>query len=86
MPTMTRSNLLAVLGVLGAFSVDAALAEGTKAQRAACTPDVFRLCSAEIPDVSGIKSCLKRENANLSSACKQAMNEGPEASKVSSRE
>lgn len=38
-------------------------------QRAACTSDVFRLCKAEIPNVSKIISCLKKETANLSPLC-----------------
>ena len=28
-----------------------ALAQGTAEERQACTPDVFRLCSSEIPNV-----------------------------------
>jgi hypothetical protein len=54
------------------FLAAAAAAEerGTAAQRAACTPDVFRLCLSEIPSVDGIVACLKREKANLSSGCR----------------
>ena len=42
---------------------------GTSEQRAACTPDVFRLCSAEMPNVDRIVACLKRERPNLSKPC-----------------
>ena len=42
---------------------------GTAEQRAACTPDVFRLCSAEMPNVDHIVACLKRERPNLSKPC-----------------
>ena len=45
----------------------------TAAQRAACTPDVWRLCSSDIPDVGAIKSCLRRERAQLSVACRTVM-------------
>lgn len=50
-----------------------ALAQGTSAQRAACTPDVFRLCSSHIPSVAQITSCLKREKPNLSAGCRAAV-------------
>ena len=39
-------------------------------QRRACTPDVYRLCAAEIPSVSGITACLRRKKASLSDACR----------------
>lgn len=47
---------------------------GTDAQRAACTPDVFRLCSSDIPNVTRIVACLKREKSRLSPACQQVFN------------
>ncbi len=43
----------------------------TAADRAACTPDVFRFCSSEIPNVPGIKACLRRQRKSLSTACKE---------------
>lgn len=51
----------------------AAYNPGTSAQRAACTPDVFRLCSSEIPNVDGIIACLRREKAHLSGGCRAAV-------------
>ena len=39
---------------------------GTEEQRVACTPDVLRLCSWEIPDVDRIVACLRRERSRLS--------------------
>ena len=44
--------------------------QGTSEQRAACTPDVFRLCASEIPNVTKIVACLKREKPKLSPGCK----------------
>src|SRR6516164_2993639 len=44
---------------------------GTEQQRVACTPDVFRLCSWEIPNVERIVSCLRREKSQLSAGCRQ---------------
>jgi hypothetical protein len=41
----------------------------TAEERAACTPDVFRLCSSEIPSVERIVGCMRRERAKLSPAC-----------------
>jgi hypothetical protein len=41
----------------------------TAAQRAACEPDVFRLCSAAIPDVGKIITCMKANKPNLTPAC-----------------
>ena len=41
----------------------------TPEQRRACTPDVYRLCAGEIPNVRAITACLRRQKASLSSAC-----------------
>jgi hypothetical protein len=46
-----------------------ATAQGTARQREACTPDVFRLCGAYIPDVDRITACLKGNGSRLSKAC-----------------
>ena len=54
----------------------------TAAQRAACTPDVIRLCSDEIPDVPAIIACLKRERMKLGNACRVVMDK---ASNVATR-
>jgi len=40
------------------------------AQRAACTPDAFRLCSSEIPNIDGITACMRKNKSSLSLACK----------------
>jgi hypothetical protein len=54
-----------------------AFALGTDDQRAACTPDVFRLCGPEIPDVDRIVACLKKEKPNLSKDCRAVFNSRP---------
>jgi hypothetical protein len=46
--------------------------QGTLEQRLACTPDVFRLCSAFIPDADEITSCLREKNAELGDARRTA--------------
>ena len=50
---------------------------GTDDQRAACTPDVFRLCGSEIPNVDRIVACLKKDKANLSKECQAVFNSRP---------
>jgi hypothetical protein len=47
-----------------------AIAAGTPEQRKACTPDVCRLCSGEIPNVRAITASLLRQKANLSDGCR----------------
>ncbi len=43
---------------------------GTAEQQMACTPDVMRLCGAQIPDVDRIVACLHENTAQLSSSCR----------------
>ena len=50
--------------------------QGTLEQRLACTPDVLRLCSAFIPNVDEITTCLRERNAELSDACRTVFEEG----------
>jgi hypothetical protein len=47
--------------------------QGTLEQRLACTPDVLRLCSSFIPNANEITICLKEKNAELSDACRTAV-------------
>jgi hypothetical protein len=46
---------------------------GTDAEQRACTPDVFRLCSAAIPNERRIVACLKSNKARLSPACRKVV-------------
>jgi hypothetical protein len=43
---------------------------GTMEQQMACTPDVWRLCGAQIPDVDRIVACLRANTAQLSAPCR----------------
>ena len=36
----------------------------------ACTPDVWRLCSDQIPDVNRIVACLRQNTPQLSNGCR----------------
>ncbi|WP_236843518.1 hypothetical protein [Bradyrhizobium icense] len=43
---------------------------GTWEQQMACTPDVWRLCGNQIPDVSRIVACLRQNTPQLSTNCR----------------
>jgi hypothetical protein len=53
---------------------------GTFEQQMACTPDVFRLCSEQMPDVSRIVACLRQNTAQLSSPCRAVFESNASAS------
>jgi hypothetical protein len=79
---MKNNAILTWLGAsvlaLGLLSYStASIALGTAEERAACTPDVFRLCGSEIPNVTQIIACLKAKKAQLSPGCKTAFNPPP---------
>jgi hypothetical protein len=59
-------GLLLTLVAAGSASADLATPE----QKRACTPDVYRLCAGEIPNVRAITACLRRQKASLSEACR----------------
>ena len=68
-----RIALGVALAVGGMVAQGAAFAEeyrGTLEQQMACTPDVWRLCSDQIPDVSRITACLRQNTPQLSSGCR----------------
>jgi hypothetical protein len=71
---LASKKLAAVLGIaLTLASTGSVFAQGSSEQRRACTPDVYRLCAGEIPNVRAITACLVRQKGNLSSACRAAM-------------
>ena len=43
---------------------------GTFEQQLACTPDVWRLCGNQIPDVNRIVACLRQNTPQLSGGCR----------------
>jgi hypothetical protein len=67
--------LLALMGVLF-YHTDIALAQGTDAERQACTPDAMRLCGDAIPDVVKVTACMKAKYSQLSEPCRVAMGGG----------
>jgi hypothetical protein len=68
----SRACRASTLGLfLALFAAGSANAQqGTPGQRKACTPDVYRLCAGEIPNVRAITACLRRQKASLSEACR----------------
>jgi hypothetical protein len=54
-------------------------------ERAACQPDVLRLCASEIPNVGKIIACMKRERKNLSPACSAVVDARLGATKTATR-
>lgn len=57
---------LSLIAMIGAGHA----AEATAQQRAACTPDAFRLCSSEIPSIPAVTACMIKNKSNLSAGCK----------------
>jgi hypothetical protein len=75
-PLVTSRRIAAVGSLaLTLLSATSAFAIGTPEQRRACTPDVYRLCAGEIPNVRAITACLQRQKGSLSSACRAAMDQ-----------
>ncbi len=68
-----RTVLTLALSIGGFCLLNAASAQenrGTMDQQMACTPDVWRLCGAQIPDVDRIVACLRENTAQLSPPCR----------------
>ncbi|GLR91261.1 hypothetical protein [Bradyrhizobium iriomotense] len=66
----SRARRASTLGLFLTLFASAASAQGTQEQRRACTPDVYRLCAGEIPNVRAITACLRRNKPSLSEACR----------------
>ena len=74
----SRARSSCTLGLfLSVVASSAAFAQyqGTPDQRRACTPDVYRLCAGEIPNVRAITACLRRQRDRLSDACRAAFDQ-----------
>lgn len=67
--TSHRNRSYAALAGFLVLTQTPALAQGTDQEREACTPDVFRLCGAYIPDADRIVACLRGNPERLSAAC-----------------
>ena len=61
---------LSIGGIVAHGAVYAGEYCGTWEQQMACTPDVWRLCSGQIPDVDRIVACLRQNTPQLSDGCR----------------
>jgi hypothetical protein len=67
---MQRIVLTCALSLLATGAAWSQEYRGTWEQQMACTPDVWRLCSDQVPDVSRIVACLRSNAPQLSSGCR----------------
>ena len=61
---------LAIAGLGAVAPASSQEYRGTWEQQMACTPDVWRLCSDQVPDVNRIVSCLRQNTPQLSNGCR----------------
>ncbi|MCP3389750.1 hypothetical protein NLM27_13305 [Bradyrhizobium sp. CCGB12] len=70
-----RARRASTVGLFLTLFASTAHAQGTPEQRRACTPDVYRLCAGEIPNVRAITACLRRNRASLSEGCRSVFDQ-----------
>ena len=76
--TVLHSRAIRRIGLTLAFAVSLSAAATSsyafspEAQQM-CTGDAFRLCSSDIPNISAVTACMKRNRANLSTGCRAVM-------------
>lgn len=73
-PSLSLAGLGLILGM--AWTAPAA-AQGTQAQRDACTGDAMTLCGEFIPDPGRTGACLNSKRAQLSPACREVFSGSP---------
>ena len=74
--TTTRRIAISALAIgawLMAFAAPSPAETYTAEQRAACTPDAYRLCAKEFPSVSAVTACMTKNFASLSAKCKATL-------------
>jgi hypothetical protein len=71
----SRAHRASTVGLFLTLFASGACAQGTPDQRRACSPDVYRLCAGEIPNVRAITACLRRNRASLSDACRSVFDQ-----------
>ena len=71
---LTKRLALSLALSMGGLVVQSATSaeeyRGTYEQQMACTPDVWRLCGDQIPDVNRIVACLRQNVPQLSAGCR----------------
>ncbi|SDO78166.1 hypothetical protein SAMN05444050_4992 [Afipia sp. GAS231] len=63
-------GLATMIGIAAASPAWSEEYRGTWEQQMACTPDVMRLCSDQIPDVNRIVACLRQNTPSLGNSCR----------------
>ncbi|MDE5441496.1 hypothetical protein GWG65_08530 [Bradyrhizobium sp. CSA207] len=76
---------LAIGGIVAQSAASAQEYRGTMEQQMACTPDVWRLCSDQIPDVNRIVACLQQNTPQLSSGCRAVFQSNNQAQQPAPR-
>ncbi len=78
-----QQTMLGLALLVGCWSIQSPASaqeyRGTAEQQMACTPDVWRLCSDQVPNVSGIVACLQHHASRLSPGCRIALATSPPA-------
>jgi hypothetical protein len=90
MPTqrIVLSVSLGLVTTIGAVAAGPAQSEeyrGTWEQQMACTPDVMRLCSDQIPDVTRIVACLRQNTPSLGNSCRAVFESNASADQLPTR-
>jgi hypothetical protein len=67
---MQRIALTCALSIIAGGTAWSQEYRGTWEQQMACTPDVWRLCSDQVPDVNRIVGCLRANTPQLSNGCR----------------
>ena len=85
--TATSINTMRTIGMtlglailVSTASTSSGLAFSARAQQM-CTADAMRLCSSEIPSISRITACMRRNKANVSAGCRLVMEQEDPASR-----
>jgi hypothetical protein len=69
-PSTHRFARLAVVAILGLATITVArAAEGSSAERSACTGDAFRLCASAMPSSDAVQACMLAHQSQLSPGC-----------------
>jgi hypothetical protein len=79
-----RVQLAAGVALCSALWGSSAQAFTEEDQQRLCTPDVFRLCSSEIPNRGRIIACMHQKRAQLSAECRSVFGKPAQSASASS--
>lgn len=78
-------GLATLIGLAAASPARSEEYRGTWEQQMACTPDVMRLCSDQIPDVTRIVACLRQNTPSLGNFCRAVFESNASADQPQTR-